>query len=113
MPPKRNPLNLNKLQLRTLALLQILANDPHGAAADQAGGKRLPPLPAPHGDHLHVGSYVVSAREASGFANPAVFAVLERKGLAQGVFPYAVVLTADGLAYETGIGPAALAHSDH
>jgi hypothetical protein len=113
MPSKRNPLNLNKLQLRTLALLQILARDQRSAAPDGAGGMRLPPLPTPHGDHFHVGSYAISSRDASGFANPAVFAVLERKGLAQGVFPYAVVVTAEGLAYETGMAPRALAPSDH
>ena len=28
MPPKRNPLNLNPLQLRTLTLLQALAREP-------------------------------------------------------------------------------------
>lgn len=113
MPSKRNPLNLNKLQLRTLALLQVLARDQHSATPDGAGGMRLPPLPTPHGDHLHVGSYVISARDASGFANPAVFTVLERKGMARGVFPYAVVVTAEGLAYETGVGPSAVAPSDH
>ncbi len=28
MPPKKNPLKLNKLQLRTLTLAQLLARDP-------------------------------------------------------------------------------------
>jgi hypothetical protein len=70
-------------------------------------------LPSPHGDHVHVGSYLISARDASGFANPAVFTVLERKGLARGIFPYAIVVTAEGLAYETGRGAQAMAPNDH
>ena len=32
MPPKRNPLNLNPLKLRTLTLLQVIAGIP-GAAS--------------------------------------------------------------------------------
>ncbi len=38
MPPKKNPLKLNKLQLRTLALAQLLARDPSLARRDEATG---------------------------------------------------------------------------
>ncbi len=38
MPPKRNPLKLNKLQLRTLTLAQLLAQDPDLAQRDEATG---------------------------------------------------------------------------
>jgi hypothetical protein len=36
MPPKKNPLKLNKLQLRTLALAQVLARDPETGLKDEA-----------------------------------------------------------------------------
>ena len=39
MPPKINPLKLNKLQLRTLALAQVLANDPNTGVRDEASGE--------------------------------------------------------------------------
>ncbi len=38
MPPKKNPLKLNKLQLRTLTLAQLLAQDPNLARRDEATG---------------------------------------------------------------------------
>ena len=38
MPPKKNPLKLNKLQLRTLTLAQLLAQDPSLARRDEATG---------------------------------------------------------------------------
>ncbi len=38
MPPKKNPLKLNKLQLRTLILAQLLAQDPSLARRDEATG---------------------------------------------------------------------------
>jgi hypothetical protein len=104
MPSRRNPLKLNKLQLRTLALAQLLANDPRSGAPDEAtGGVALQSLPQPHGDHVHVADIVVSARDVSGFANPAVWTALQRKGLARPGGPVGVVLTAEGIAYETGL----------
>ena len=67
MPPKTNPLKLNKLQLRTLALAQVLANDPDSGLRDDASGEvTLMSLPRPHGDHVHIGAFVVSARDALG-----------------------------------------------
>lgn len=114
MAPKKNPLKLNKLQLRTLALAQVLANDPRTGKVDaDSGDVELLSIPHPHGDHVHVGKFVVSAREASGFANPAVWTALARKGLARDDNPLTVTLTADGVAYDTGLGDRFLAKSDH
>ncbi len=114
MPPKRNPLKLNKLQLRTLALAQVLAQDSDLGRRDEASGDvTLPPIPRPHGDHLHIGGFTVSAREASGLGNPAVWSALVRKGLARTDNPMAVMITALGMAYETGLGDRILSASDH
>jgi hypothetical protein len=114
MPPKKNPLKLNKLQLRTLALAQILADDPDVARKDEASGEvTLLSLPHAHGDHVHVGQFTVSARDTSGFANPAVWTALARKGLARADDSMTVTLTAEGIAYDTGLGERFLAPSDH
>ena len=105
MPPKNNPLKLNKLQLRTLALAQVLAGDTDIARPDaDSGDVRLLAIPRPHGDHLHIGRFVVSARDASGLSNPAVWRVLLRKGLARIDRPGGVTITAAGVAYDTGFG---------
>ncbi len=113
MPLKINPLRLNKLQLRTLALAQVLANDPDSGVRDEANGEvTLMSLPRPHGDHVHIGAFVIAARDASGFANPAVWTALARKGLTRtGLL--GVILTVDGLNYETGLGDRFAAPSDH
>ena len=114
MPPKKNPLKLNKLQLRTLVLAQMLAGDADATRRDEATGDvTLLNVPHPHGDHVHVGSFVVSAREASGFNNPAVWTALARKGLARSGDALTVTLTAEGLTYDTGLGERFLAPSDH
>ena len=82
MALKRNPLKLNKLQLRTLALAQMIAANPKLSQSDPKSGEViLLHLPQPHGNHVHIGDSIVSAREASGFSNASVWAVLERKGL--------------------------------
>ena len=103
MAPKKNPLNLNRLQLKTLTLLQELAHDPQHATALEGGSVRISQLPHPHGDHFHVGAYVALASDATGFSNQAVWAVLERKGLARSAFPLAIELSPAGLAYDTGL----------
>ncbi len=114
MAPKKNSLKLNPLQLRTLALLQELARHPETSSRDPNTGEVLiAHLPHAHGDHVHVGALVVSARDASGFANAAVWAALERKGLARGDFPHAITLTAPGLAYDTGLAGIRASRSDH
>jgi hypothetical protein len=113
MPNKKNPLNLNALQLRTLTLLQALARLPgHGRTADEPGAVLVGNLPRPHGDHFHLGDAVVLSSDATGLANPAAWAALERKGLIKSRFPDAAVVTAEGLAYETGCG-AILHRTDH
>src|SRR5437870_5494608 len=114
MPPKRNPLNLNPLQLKTLTLLQELARIAGKPAADDdAGGLSITELPHPHGDHFHLGEAVVAARDATGLRNPAVWAALERKGLIQPKLPEAVVLTPAGQQYDTGLRDAILHRASH
>ena len=114
MPPRNNPLRLNKLQLKTLTLLQELARHPQSASPiDNTGEVMISNLPNPHGDHFHVGERVVLARDATGLRNAAVWVALERKGLARSSFPFAITLTADGLAYETGLGNTILVGGDH
>ena len=72
-----------------------------------------PNLPRPHGDHFHLGDAVVLTRDATGLANQAAWAALERKGLIRSRFPHAAVLTAAGLAYDTGLADAMLHRADH
>lgn len=114
MPTKRNPLNLNQLQLKTLTLLQELARTVgKPAAEDEPGGIAITQLPDPHGDHFHLGQAVVAARDATGLRNPAVWAALERKGLIRPKLPEAVILTALGQQYETGMREAILHRAGH
>jgi len=112
MAPKRNPLNLNALQLKTLTLLQALARLPDHARPE-GEGVRIDNLPHPHGDHFHLGDAVVLTRDASGLFNPAAWVALERKGLIKSMFPEAAVLTEAGLGYDTGLGGSILHHADH
>jgi hypothetical protein len=102
MPPAHNPLRLNPLQLKTLALLQLLAG---GRGSAQASADRLSPLPGlpqPHGDHFHIGGQTVPASMATGLHNRAVWLALARKGLVAEGFPDHLALTALGVAYDTG-----------
>ncbi len=103
MPPKRNPLNLNPLQLKTLTLLQELARLTASPAAEDDGGIAISDFPHPHGDHFHLGEAVVAARDATGLRNPAVWAALHRKGLIRPKLPEAMVLTPLGQQYDTGL----------
>jgi hypothetical protein len=112
MPPKKNPLNLNALQLKTLTLMQYLAS----LAGDDAlsvQGVEISGFPQPHGDHFHLGHVVVASRDATGLGNPAVWLALERKGLIQSRFPEGAVVTKAGLGYDTGMADQILHHSDH
>jgi hypothetical protein len=114
MPSKRNPLNLNPLQLKTLTLLQELARVAgKPASEEEPGGVAIEELPSPHGDHFHLGEAVVAARDATGLRNPAVWAALERKGLIRPKLPEAVILTAIGQEYETGLREAILHRAAH
>jgi len=112
--PKRNPLNLNPLQLKTLTLLQELARVVgKPAAEEEPGGVAISQLPSTHGDHFHLGEAVVAARDATGLRNPAVWAALERKGLIRPKLPEAVILTPLGQEYDTGLRDAILHRTEH
>ncbi len=114
MAPKNNPLKLNPLQLRTLALIQELAKVPDLAEPiGDTGAVRLTQLPHPHGNHFHVGSKVVATSDATGLHNAAVWVALERKGLTQGQYPYMVVVTPEGLTYDTSGAGHILHGGDH
>lgn len=115
MTAKKNPLNLNPLQLKTLTLLQALAHlDGYSAAGDAPDERKITALPHAHGDHFHLGEAVVSAGDATGLNNQAVWTVLERKGLVKTDFPQSATVTAAGLAYETGLADQILhKHSGH
>jgi hypothetical protein len=103
MPAKKNPLNLNPLQLRTLTLLQELARlADYSRPGEEAGSFVIESLPLPHGDHFHLAEAVVASRDATGLRNPAVWAALERKGLVRSL-PDQVLLTALGVGYDTGL----------
>jgi hypothetical protein len=63
MPPKRDPLNLNPLQLKTPTLLQALARlSGHHRPAGAEGAVLVEGLPTPHGDHFHLREAVVMTR---------------------------------------------------
>ncbi|WP_281320845.1 hypothetical protein [Iodidimonas sp. MBR-22] len=111
-------IRLNNLQMRTLALLQELAEKSELASTNEETGEvTLFNLPQAHqeahGDHLHIGRLTVSTRFASGLINPNVWVALERKGLARANWPHAITLTAEGLKLKTGIRESMLAASDH
>jgi hypothetical protein len=110
---KANPLNLNTLQLKTLTLLQAVAEIPEAAQKDDATGHiKLTALPHAHGNHFHVGRYTVDAADATGLQNAGVWAALSRKGLVETNFPHDVTLTRDGAVYDTGMKDQML-HAGH
>ena len=53
------------------------------------------------------------ARDASGLGNPNVFAILERKGLLRSMHPMGAMLSAQALAYDTGVDGQVLHRADH
>jgi hypothetical protein len=114
VPSKANPLKLNPLQLRTLAIMQELAHDPAFALPPDASGTiAITQMPHAHGNHFHIGNYLVAASHAGGLRNEQVWKALERKGLARSAYPQVIALTAAGLSYETGIRGEILHGSDH
>ncbi|MDR3517594.1 MAG: hypothetical protein P4M00_17455 [Azospirillaceae bacterium] len=114
MPEKKNPLNLNPLQLKTLTLLQALARiDGHHTAPAEDGSIRVGNLPRPHGNHFHMGDAVVASADATGLSNPAVWLALERKGLIRSPDVDGGVITAAGLGYDTGLAEKLLHRADH
>ena len=66
--PKKNPLNLNPLQLKTLTLFQALSQmegiaKPHEDPSGEPGHIMIAGMPRPHGDHFHLGHYILRARQ--------------------------------------------------
>jgi hypothetical protein len=112
MPPKKNPLGLNPLQLKTLTLLQALSRLPDHAQT-QDDGVMVANMPHPHGDHFHLGTAVIATHDASGLFNQAAWVALERKGLIKSHFPDAALLTPAGQDYDTGLLDRILQQSDH
>ena len=102
MPPKNNPLKLNPLQLRTLTLLQAMARVPGASAQAGNGEVAIAQFPQAHGDHFHLGDAVVAGKDATGLTNESVWNALARKGLARSDYPRQIVLTVEGLGYDTG-----------
>ena len=118
MMSKKNPLNLNPLQLKTLTLFQALSQmegvaSPHDDPGGEPGHIMISHMPRPHGDHFHLGHYVVRAQDASGLANESVWVALERKKLIKSLFPMACVLTPAGGTYETGLKDQILHQGGH
>ena len=110
---KKNPLNLNALQLKTLTLMQHLASSPGHSRPTDDGGTEIGGFPHPHGDHFHLGNATVMTRDATGLANQAAWVALERKGLIRGSFPDTAVVTPAGLEYDTGLAGVILHRADH
>lgn len=108
MPPKRNPLNLNPLQLRTLTLLQVLARLPGVGQQRTDGSVAITQFPNAHGDHFHLGDAVVAGKDATGLYNESVWNALGRKGVAKADYPREIALTPEGLNYDTGEAQAIL-----
>ena len=97
-------IKLNKLQARTLTVLQELARRSETSTHDaDTGNTLITRLPKAHGNHFHVGKAVVMAANATGLRNESVWKALERKGLARSFFPYGIALTPEGQAFDTGL----------
>lgn len=103
MPPKANPSKLNPLQLRTLTLLQAIAQIPGASSSTPEGDTAITQFPHAHGDHFHLGDATVAAQDATGLENENVWNALARKGLIKAAWPDQIALTPDGVAYDTGI----------
>lgn len=114
MLKKRNPLKLNPLQLRTLTVLQALAaTDGTGEPGPAEGEYTIRRFPGRHADHFHVGQFVVSGGDATGLFNEPVWNALARKGLVRSEWPSALILTAEGLTYDTGLAEEILHRASH
>lgn len=97
-------IKLNALQGRTLTLFQELAKSSDTSSPIEGSDDvSIMYMPTPHGNHVHIGKFVVTAKDASGFTNEKVWQALERKGLARSEFPVRITLTKAGLDLETGL----------
>jgi len=103
MPSKANPAKLNPLQLRTLTLLQAIAQIPGASNPTAEGDTAITQFPHAHGDHFHLGDATVAASDATGLENENVWNALARKGLIKAAWPDQIALTPEGVAYDTGI----------
>ena len=107
-------IKLNPLQSKTLVLLQVMARDESASMeGDTAEERRIVSLPHAHGSHMHVGEFVVSAKDASGLTNPAVWKALARKGFVKDNWPNEMVITQAGLEFSTGLEDKFMSVSDH
>src|SRR5690348_14329450 len=113
MPPKRNPLNLNPLQLKTLTLLKEMAALGDYSKPGTGGEVIITSLPQAHGDHFHLGSFIVRSQDATGLGNQTVWIALERKGLVRTGATNEVAVTEAGLSYDTGLRDAILLSGGH
>ena len=104
MPPKRNPLKLNTLQLKTLTLFQAMAEITESGETDpDTGDRQITRFPHAHGDHIHLGDGYIMGKDATGMGNESVWLALDRKGLTKSSYPRSIAITAAGLAYDTGM----------
>ena len=113
MPPKLNPAKLNPLQLKTLILLQAIARIPGAARAEPDGVVAILQFPHAHGDHFHLGDHTVATSDATGLEKQEVWNALTRKGLIRSEWPHQIALTAQGVAYETGLADQILHRGGH
>jgi hypothetical protein len=113
MPPKNNPLRLNKLQLKTLTLFQELARSPETSSERGEGTYLITSIPQPHGNHFHLGQGIVMAADASGLRNESVWRALHRKTLIESSFPSTLMLTKAGMEYDTGLREEIIQGSDN
>jgi hypothetical protein len=113
MSAKANPAKLNPLQLRTLTLLQVLAQIPQASAQQPDGKIAITQFPHAHGDHFHLGDFTVATRDATGLDNESVWNALARKGMIEAEWPHRIALTSEGLAYDTGLADQILHRGGH
>ena len=114
MTNKKNPLNLNSLQLRTLTVLQALARVPQAAQeGPEQGEVTIVGFPQRHADHFHLGDAIVMGKDATGLFNETVWSALTRKGVARAEWPNTMILTSTGLAYDTGLADEIRHRSGH
>lgn len=114
MTVKQKPIKLNSLQSKTLILLQKLAEHPESSSpVEGSEDVKITRLPHAHGNHMHVGDFVVASKDASGLSNKSVWIALVRKGFLRENWEEEIVITADGLAFSTGLEDKFMSVSDH
>lgn len=112
--PVQKKVKLNPLQSKTLVLLQVLAKDPNSSMPiEDSEDIRITALPHAHGNHMHVGEFVVASKDATGLGNPSVWKALSRKGFVRENYEEEMVITAEGLAFSTGLEDKFMSVSDH